>query len=261
MPTKETRAPLLWSLLLIVIGVVWLLDSFLLLGDFNPLGLLPLVLVIAGAQILLGGDIQLITKTHSFFLTRGSVQSGTIEVSAADIDVEIRPLQREGRLIAGQFAVPRPQFKFTELEAQLRFMRADTPWYAFGDWQIALAQDLPWQLFITSHLGQLNLDLSDVIIQDAVIATGLGDIRLVAPREALAPIYVQTALGVCTLITPPGYATRITVNAGRMVTLKVNETRYLTEATGVYRSVDVDQGDWPIVEIVLTATFGDVYLT
>lgn len=259
MPTKETRAPLLWSLLLIVIGVVWLLDSFLLLGDFNPLGLLPLVLVVAGAQILLGGDIHLITKSHNFFLTRGSVQSGAIEISAADIDVEIRPLQREGRLIAGQFAIPRPQFKFTELEAQLRFMRADTPWYAFGDWQIALARDLPWQLFVSSHLGQLNLDLSEVIIQDAVIATGIGDLRLVAPRESLAPIYVQTALGVCQIITPPGYATRITVNAGRMAAVKVNETRYRLEDAQIYRSVDQDD-DLPWVEIYLTSTFGDVYL-
>jgi hypothetical protein len=257
---EESRGPVLWPLLLVAVGVVILLDNFLLLGDFNVAGLLPLILVVAGAQILLRGDLLPGSGIKTFGITRGSVESGTLEISAGDIDVSIRSLEREGRLIAGQFAAEsRPHLDVDANHATLKFHRADTPWYAFVDWQIALARDLPWQIFASTHIGQLNFDLSNLIIQEAVIATGIGDIRLVSPEEALAPLYVRSALGTIHIQTPRGHASRIYAREGLMFGVRMDETRYVQPEPGVYESLD-SEPDAPVVEIHVNGTFGDAYL-
>lgn len=259
---NESRGPILWPLLLVIIGVVVLLDNFLLLegGDFNVTGLLPLVLVVAGAQILLRGDLLPGTATRTFGITRGSVESGTIEISAGDIDVDLRAVQREGRLIAGQFAPEsRPQLQVDGNHATLKFHRADTPWYAFADWQIALAQDLPWEVYVSTHLGQVSADFSQVILQNATIATGIGDIRLVAPQEAFEPLTVRSSLGTITLITPMGYATRIYIKGSRAFSVRVDEARYERVEAGVYVSRHAED-DAPLTEIHVSGAFGDAYL-
>ena len=50
----------------------------------------------------------------------------------------------------------------------------------------------------------MQLDLTGLIIQRAVIATGFGDVRLVCPEEAFEPLYVRSALGNIHVIVPPG---------------------------------------------------------
>ena len=99
MQARQSRGPWLWPLALAIVGVVLLLDNFLLLGDFNPTLLWPLLLVIAGAQILLQGDILPVRQAKTFGITRGSVEAGTLDISAGEIDVNVRALRREGRLI------------------------------------------------------------------------------------------------------------------------------------------------------------------
>ncbi|HEX2619917.1 MAG TPA: hypothetical protein VHL11_07215 [Phototrophicaceae bacterium] len=256
---NESRGPVLLPLLLVVVGVLLLLHNFLLLGDFNVVELLPLVLVVIGAQVLLRGDI-FAGGVKTFGITRGSVESGTLEISAAEIDVDMRALQREGRLIAGQFAAEsRPQLQVDGNHATLRFLRSDTPWYAFADWQIALARDLPWQIFISTHLGQVNADFAGLIMQEALIATGLGDIRLVCPQEALGTIQVRSALGTIHIVTPPGYASRIMAKNTRTFGVKFDETRYDQVEAGVYEALDADD-DAPLIKIQISGTFGDAYL-
>lgn len=99
--TNRAGGLILWSLLLIVIGIVLLLDNFLLLGDFNAVALLPLVLVVIGAQILLRGDLAPNTDARRFGITRGSVEAATLEINSGEIDVDIRALSSDFRLRDG----------------------------------------------------------------------------------------------------------------------------------------------------------------
>lgn len=258
---KGTNGPWLWPLILVVVGVVLLLDNFLLLGDFNAVALLPLVLVILGAQILLRGDLIPSAEAHKFGITRGSVEAGTLEINSAEIDVEIRALQREGRLIAGQYAGDsRPQLRVRDNYAHLKMDRANTPWLSFVDWQVGLAKDLPWQLLISTHLGQVDVDLSDLIAHEIIVATGLGDIRLVAPPEAFGPVHIRSAFGSIHLITPPGYRTRIVAPSGRFFGVQADIHRYENPEPGLYLSTEVAE-EAPLVEIFINGTFGDAYLT
>jgi hypothetical protein len=251
---------LLWSLALIALGVALLFSNFLLLSDFNLAALWPLLLVVAGAQILLHGDLLPNAETRTFGITRGSVESATLEINAGEIDVRVGALDREGRLIAGRFAVDsRPELNVIDTYTQLKMDRLATPWFAFADWEVALASDLPWQVFISTSLGQVEAALADVIVQDVVIATGIGDIRLTCPREAYGALQLRSAVGTIQVITPSASQARITVKATPLFRVHVDEQRYEQAEPGVYRSRLAD-ATRPFTEIIIGGTFGDAYL-
>lgn len=264
---SKQRIPWLWSVLLIVTGLVLLLDNFLLLGDFNAITLLPLVLVIAGAQILLRGDLVVSTESRRFGITRGSVESGTLEISSAEIDVDVRALHPDWRLrdgqhalIAGEYASgSRPQLDMVESHTHIKMMRWKTPILASVDWKVGVASDLPWQVLISTHIGQVNVDLANVIINDAVIATGFGDIRLVSPFEAFSDLHVYSTLGNIHIITPEGYNTQIIIPGSRLFRVNSDEERYENVEPGVYVARHADD-DAPLVTVYVRGTFGDAYL-
>jgi hypothetical protein len=261
LPAKGSRGPWLWPLALAAVGVVLLLNNFLLLGDFNVTALWPLLLVIIGATILLRGDFAPNTDGRTFGITRGSVELATLEISSGEIDVTIRALQQEGRLIAGQFASnSRPALRVNETHTYLKMDRASTPWLSFADWEMGLARDLPWHVLVSTNFGQANVDLSGVIIQEASIGTGLGDVRMVAPAESFGTIRVRSALGNIHIITPVGYRTQIVVKAGRLFKVRADERRYQEVEAGLFLSHDFEENA-PLVEITVSGTFGDAYLT
>jgi hypothetical protein len=250
----------LGSLALIALGVVLLLNNFLLLSGFNVSALLPLILVAVGAVILLRGDLLSSSGGRNFGITRGSVESASLTVSAGEIDVQINALEREGRLIAGQFATDsRPSLSGDERRADLLMNRAATPWLSFANWSAALASDLPWQVFVSTHLGQVDCDLRGVIVQGAVIATGLGDIRLVCPQEAFDSIIARSALGTIHVIAPEGCYVRITVSGSRLFRVYSDQTRYRQVEPRVFVTQGGEMSRSPI-EVYLSGTFGDAYL-
>jgi hypothetical protein len=261
MPAKGSRGPWLWPLALALVGVALLLNNFLLLNEFDITTLWPLLLVVAGGAILLRGDLLPSTEGRTFGITRGSVESGTLEISSGEVDVILRHLQQEGRLIAGQFALhTRPTLQVQDTHAHLKLYRSATPWLSFSDWEMGLSRDLPWGLYVSTSLGQVNLDLSRLIVQGARIGTGFGDIRLTAPQESFDSISARSTFGDIHFITPPGYATQVTVRSSRLFNVRVDENRYQQIESGVYRSRDADVSA-RLTEVHLVGTFGDAYLT
>lgn len=260
MQARQSRGPWLWPLALAIVGVLLLLDNFLLLGDFELTLLWPLLLVITGAQVLLQGDLLPVRYGKTFGITRGSVEAAALEISAGEVDVNLRALRREGRPIAGQFAADsRPQMQVQDTQAYLRMHRSATPWLSFADWEMGLTRDLPWQIFISTSLGQVILDLSEVIVQDVVVGTGFGDIRLTCPYEALGTLHLQSALGSIQVIVPQGYQARIYAAPGRFFGVHADPARYFETEPGVYVAQDADE-QAPLVELRLTGTFGDAFL-
>jgi hypothetical protein len=259
--SKPTGGPIIWPLVIIIAGILLLLNNFLLIDGFNITSLWPLLLVLAGAQILLRGDFLPSAEAKTFGITRGSVESATLEISAGEIDVQISALQREGRLIAGQFAGnSRPQMGVNETHAYLKMDRSATPWLSFSDWEMGLARDLPWQIFVSSSLGQVQLNLTDLIVQDVVVGTGLGDIRLICPRELFGIVKLRSAAGNIHIVTPRGYATRISLEQTRMFRVHADSRRYQQAEDGAYLALEAE-ADAPLIEVQVFGTFGEAYLT
>jgi hypothetical protein len=258
---RGSRGLWLGSLALLALGAVLLLNNFLLLSGFNVSTLWPLLLVIVGAIVLLRGDLLPGTDSRTFGITRGSVEAATLEVNAGAIDVVARALQREGRLIAGQYAFDsRPQLTVQDTHTHLRMDRAATPWLSFANWEVALAHDLPWGVYVSTSLGQIDLDLRGLIIQKAVLASGFGDIRLVCPQEALEPLVLRSTIGSIRVMAPPGSRARIYTRGPSFFGVHIDESRYVQQAPGVYVSRNADTIN-PEIEIYVSGTFGDAYLS
>jgi hypothetical protein len=258
---KRSRGPVVWPLLIAIIGVILLLDNFLLLGSFNVTALWPLLLVVAGAVILLRGDFVLDDSERTFGITRGSVESALLEVNAGDIDVRVTDTTREGRLISGTYAADaRPDLTVDEIYAHLRLDRAVTPWLSFNRWTLGLARGLPWQLLISSSVGALDLDLSEVIVEGGVLATGIGDVRVTTPAETLSPLNIQSTMGNIVLLTPLGVKSRVRVSGPRTFGIHMDRRRYTLVEPGLYVSLDTDP-EAPLIDIRIRGTFGDAYLT
>jgi hypothetical protein len=250
---------MLIALALVVLGVLLLLQNFLLLTGLNLLTYWPLLLAAAGFVLLLRGD-WFASAGKSFGITRGSVVSGTLEVSAGAVDVRGRALAKEGRLIAGQFAAgARPSLSVERDHALLRFDRAATPLLALGDWELSLARDLPWDVRVSTWLGAVDLDLAGLIIQRGAVGTGLGDIRITCPQEAFEPVHVHSTLGNIRFEAPPGTSARIYVAGPRIFRTRVDTARYEVAAPNVYVTRDAEPGR-PMAEFHLSGVFGDCYL-
>ena len=260
MRTKGSRGVWVGSLALIAVGVVLLLNNFALISGFNVAALAPLVLVIAGAVILLRGDFLSGGEGRAFGITRGSVESATLEVSSAEIDVKMRPLQREGRLIAGQYAAnARPALHVQGTNTFLKMDRGATPWLSFADWDMGLAPDLPWQILVSASIGQVDIDLTGLIVKNGLISTGLGDIRLITPGEAFEPIYLRSSAGSITVIAPSGSDVRVHITEGIFFKTHIDSNRYVQVEPGVYAAHDLVSTNAP-VDVYVSGMFGDAYL-
>jgi hypothetical protein len=257
---RSTRAPLLIPLLLIAVGVVLLLRNFLLLDSVDLSRFWPVILILAGAQLLVRGDLGISWQTKEFGITRGTVQTASAEVSSGEIDVKVRMLRREGRLVAGHYtARSRPQLTVRSTHARLMMQRGQTWPFSQGDWEIGLARDVPWTLLISTHLGELDVDLRGIYVREANLGTGFGDIIVQPSHLVDNGIRARSTFGNITVIVPPEEHAIITIRERAFARLRIDETRFLMLRPGIYATLGYEQSEAPVTIEVCT-TFGTLRL-
>ncbi len=261
---RPGRAPIILPVLLVAVGVVLLLKNFLLIADIDVLQYWPVLLVLAGIQLLMRGDIGMTWQAQTFGITRGSVQTGSLEASSGELDVKIRALRREGRLIAGQYTGrSRPGLNVRGTHARLSMQRGQTWPFSLADWEIGLAKDLPWSLLISAHLGELDIDLRGLQVDQANVATGIGDVRLVVSDVAVdgrrGDVRAYSTFGNVTLIIPANVEAVVRIETKPMARLQIDESRFLMLEPGVYATLGYEQSQMPI-NAEVTSTFGTVRL-
>lgn len=266
-PTNS-RLSSLAPLALVGVGVALLLNNFLLLGEVNLLTLAPLGLVALGAVVLLRGDIALNSETRRFSITRGSVESATLELNTGEMDLTLSALadSNQERLIVGYYASSaRPELSVQHTHASIRMNRERLDWTSLSEWEARLTQGMPWDIYASSSTGQLTLDLSQLITRNVRIASGVGEIRMTAPQEQLegGEIHLQSSLGNLHLFIPPHKGAEIYVHKGRFVNVHFDESRYQRTSQGYMTRFDDEHDDAPLsppVVIHLSGTFSDIYL-
>lgn len=258
---SSQRPPLVFPLLLVLIGIVVLLNSYLLI-DTDIVQFWPIVLILVGLLVLWRGDLAPSWQAHTFGITRGSVESATLEVNSAEIDVRIRPLGRAGRLIAGQYtARSRPKLLVRNNHAHLELRRGSTWLLSFADWDLGLANDIPWQVMASAHLGKIQADLRHVPLRQAHIATGFGDIRVIAPQTVTGPLYVRSTFGDLNVSIPMDVPALIRLDASPLSSLFVDEDDFKPNADNTLFTTPAYDPDADALEITLSATFGNVLLS
>jgi hypothetical protein len=257
--TQRSPGLWLWPIALTIIGVLLLLHNYFLL-EFNILQLWPLLLVVLGLQVLLRGDFGISWAGHTFGITRGSVEAGTLRANSGELDLRLGVLEREGRLIAGQYtARSRPQLVADGSRAILTMLRGNTWLLSMADWELGLAGDLPWRLLLSSYLGEIDADLRGLIVDEAIIASGFGNIHVVGPDSPAGPIAVRSTLGDITLNIPEHMAASVTVNGSAFFGVKLLSNRWEETGPNSYQTINYAGADDPLT-ITVTGTFGDLTL-
>ena len=260
---SSTTEPFILPFVITFIGLALLLDRFLFFPNINLISLAPLLLVIVGAVLFFQGDFIPDNATRSFGITRGSVQSATLELNSGEVDVVIGTLERTDRLIAGQYArSARPSLHVDEARAHtyLRMDRAATYWSNTATWEMGLATDLPWQPVISANLGNIEMNLQGVIVDGGVVASGIGDIQLVCPSETLRPLTVISQMGKIHIICPMGYDVVVSIQSTRFSRIQVDPSGYEQISPKEYRTLN-PHADTASIQLILQTTFSDVYLT
>lgn len=288
MLSRASLAKWLWPLLGIAIGVLLLLRNFLLI-DFDVLRLWPVILIAIGFALLLRGDV-ILGKSQPFAITRGSVERADLDIDAGIIDVRLSALRREERLISGQFSPrARPELNVHSGQADIRMRRGLWPLWpspSLEDWELGVARDLPWRMLISAYLGDIDVDLGDLQIEDARFVTGIGDVILQCAAEATGPIEARSTLGDVRISIPDGVPALIRLEPSRFCTVYVDPDRYqevrpnlYATATRILQPLEEEEEEAPPVEsetesqkksesdaftgqsLHVRTVFGDVWLT
>ncbi len=275
MDSQPKRTPWLWPLLLAAGSVLLLLHNFLLI-DFDVAPYWPVLLVALGIQLLLRGDIGPSWQAHTFGITRGSVQSASIEIESGEVDVQVRALHKPGRLTAGQYtARSRPALTVRNNHATLRMERGQTWWLSMADWDVGLANDLPWSILASGYLGQMEVDLRGLIVERAYVSSGLGNVEVACPAEAEGVIFARSTFGDVRVAIPTRCRAMITVKTGPFGHVRLNPDHFEQIKTGVYvtrrsDAVAMDTSDHEgnagendpgyDLTIVVATVFGSIYV-
>jgi len=249
----------IWPLALVIIGILFLLQNYLLL-DFDIWRLWPLLLIVLGLTIILRGDLGN-RAAQNFRISRGSVEAATLHASSGDIDIRLDALEgQEARLIAGQYtAFSRPELATQSNRAIITMQRGRTWLLSLADWEIGLATDLPWEILLSTFLGEISGDLRGLIIDKGYFATGLGDIHLVAPDRPSGPIAIRSALGNIHLTVPASMEACLTVRAGPLFNVHIDSSRWQPDGDNRYVTPGYRDAVEPL-ELTIGGTFGGLTL-
>lgn len=253
------QTPFLWPVLIVIIGILLLLDNYLLLS-LDVLNFWPILLIFLGLQLLWRGDFALSWQAQTFGITRGSVQSGIVEISSGEVDVKLKALTKPGRLAAGQYtARSRPNLNVRNNRAALTLRRGNTWLFSMADWDVNLAPDLPWAILVSSHLGHLELDLRGMDISRSYIASGFGDLRIVAPDRPAGPLLGRSTFGDVRLSIPEHVPAIIYVQSGPFCRV-IRHSRQFRQKPDQSIVTAAYVPNQPALEITLASTFGNIHL-
>jgi hypothetical protein len=263
MDAQPKRAPWLWPLIVMIGGLILLLDNFMLI-NVNVTPYWPVILIALGIQLLLYGDIAPSWQAHTFGITRGSVESASIEIESGELDVQLRALRKPGRLIAGQYtARSRPGLIVRHNHASLRMQRGQSWWLSLAHWDVGLATDLPWGVLMSSYLGHLEADLRGLIIERAYVSSGIGHVNVACPRRAAGTVFARSTFGDVQITIPGNSCVQITIKTGPFGRVRVDESRFTQVEPGIYtnHNEENETADKPELNVVASTVFGSIYVS
>ncbi len=257
---RSQRSPFLIPLVVLIIGGILLLNNFFLI-DADITRFWPVMLILLGMQILIRGDLAPSWQAQTFGITRGSVESASLEINSAEIDVRLKGLKRVGRLISGQYtARSRPRLSVRNNHATLAMQRSDTWLFSLADWDVALAQDIPWKILMSAHLGELQADLRGLQIERAHIATGIGNIKVICPDREVGTLYIRSTFGEVQVTVPPDVPAIVRTDVSPFSKVIVAGNALKADSTGKFYATPTYRADQPAIQLTVAATFGNILL-
>jgi hypothetical protein len=240
------RRPILFPLILIALGVLFLLGNFNLINfDFGQFisTWWPMILILIGLDILF---------ESALYRGRGHVETLSIDRGGADradvrLDFGAGKLRlgaaAPGKLIDGTFGGGVRHEVSADGRVHLR-SEWDYAWWGWWrgrgfDWTVGVTAELPVTLRVDSGAADTMLDLTDLKVTDFQLHTGASSTVVKMPRSAgLTSAKIEAGAASVVVLVPDGVAARIQSSMG-LGSTDIDQRRF-PFANGEYASPDYD---------------------
>ncbi len=208
------RRPILFPLVLIVLGVLFLLSN---LGyiQFDFWGFIgtwwPLILVIVGLDVLIGSLWARNVKVQTLALDLGAAAQADVSINFGAGELTIGKAA-PGKIVDGTFEGEVRH----EANPDGRVWLKLEPWNWWGwntrgyRWTVGLTDAVPLKLSLDGGAANSNIDLTDLKLTDLRLKTGASSTVLRLPRAAgKTNVRINAGAAGVKLIVPEGVAARI----------------------------------------------------
>lgn len=268
-----TRRGLLWPLILIVLGVLFLAGNFgyLSVSPAVVIGLWPLLLILLGIDIAFAGRWPVPTLAAELLVIAAGVAlvvaqpvlpvwwvgAGAGETSVSEPRDGAQSLTLHVNGGAGKYTIrggaaelvdasadqPRLAIRRTDRGGTAADVRVDQTDGAFrvGPAQpitvdVRLAGDLPVTLDLNAGAGDFMVDLTDVRLRDARVNVGAAQLVVVLPHpQGDVPITVAAGASSVIIQVPPDVEAQVTLT-GALTSLRNDTGRFTGNSTSGYAS-------------------------
>lgn len=243
-----TRSNLFWGFMLILVGILFFLDSSGLLKGVNPWELIwPVFLIGLGLWILFGNLLgrKSAGEARQITIPLEGATSAHVKIGHGAGRLTINSQAAPGELLSGSFAGG-VQYKLdhtgSEAKIKLRVPDQTFPFFNWGwghgiDWTIHLNREIPYALEVGTGANETVLDLTDLRITELQVHTGASSTEVSLPVSAgYTRVSCEGGVAGMKLAVPTNVAARIRYRGG-LSSINVNSTRF-PRSGDVYQSTD-----------------------
>lgn len=203
-------------------GLLFLLSNLGLLGDFNIWNVIgPLFLVLLGLWLILGMVLKSGSKPEQVQISQQNFRTLALHINHGVGRLRLSSGAGEDKLLEGSFhgGLDRKEFQQGDhldltLSVPPQFFFSN--WGSTGlDWSIKLSEKVKVDLEVNFGVGESQIDLSSLDVDQLVLKTGVsGNDILLPSREGLTRIRIEAGISSVNIHVPQDVAARIKTETG-----------------------------------------------
>jgi len=242
------KGGLLWGLLLLMGGILFLLDNL----GFLPISALSLffpgVLILIGLWFLLGPLMfRQVVETRTLSLPANGSTAAQIKFRHGAGKISIGSLSAGNNLLEGTFAGGvEEKIDSSGSETNIRLSVPEMEWWGFPSmassngfsWDVMLNKQIAYALDIKTGASKTSLDLHDLIITDLNMDFGGNGTEVFLPEQAgKTTCHFNFGSATLELHVPSNVAARIKIDGTMLETSGIDEQRF-PKTGGIFCSPD-----------------------
>lgn len=261
------RSGLLWGILILLAGVLFLLDNL----GFLPISawslIFPGALILIGLWFLMGPLVfRQVIETRSLSIPLDGVSNAKLKIRHGAGELNIASSPENANLLEGTFTggvEEKITRSGTATEVKLRMPEME--WWGFPSalphaglrWDFTLNRGVAYSLNLKTGASKSRIDLHDLIVTDFHLETGASDTEVKLPEQAgFTKAEFEFGSARVALHVPQNVAAKIQIQGALMNTDEIDKNRFPLTGEG-YCSPDYATAVNKI-EIVIEAGLGKV---
>jgi hypothetical protein len=260
---------LLWGMLLIMGGILFLSDNL----GFLPVSALSLffpgILIIIGLWLLVGSSaFRQTMETRSLTVPADGCTNASIQLNHGAGEINLISMDGNANLLKGTFkgGVDEKINQYGS-SATLKLSVPENEWWGFPSgsanggfaWDIQLNRDTAYALEVNTGASKIRLDMHDLIITDLKMSSGANDMDVTLPEQA-GKTNCRFEFGSARLEVhvPQNVAAQIKLTGALLDTNEIDPARF-PKSGDLFRSPNYDSAP-NTVDIIIEAGLGKVVI-